>query len=126
MDIFAKIAEQKIREAMERGEFDNLPFHGIPVIPEDLSSVPEDLRMAYRLLKNAGVLPEELQLRKEILTLQDLLNACYDEETRQELQVELNDKILRYNIMMERRVRGAAHRQYHAKILRKLRGRRPL
>ena len=34
MDILAKIAEQKIREAMERGEFDNLPFHGVRIVPE--------------------------------------------------------------------------------------------
>ena len=122
MDILAKIAEQKIREAIERGEFDDLPFHGIPVIPEDLSSVPEELRMAYKLLKNAGVLPEELQVRKEILTLQDLINACHDEETRQQLVVQMNEKILRYNIMMERKLHRPAHRQYHLKIMRKLGG----
>ena len=45
MDILAKIAEQRIREAMERGEFDNLPFHGKPIKLDDLVGVPEHLRM---------------------------------------------------------------------------------
>lgn len=45
------LAEQKIAEAMARGEFDHLPGNGRPLQIEDLSSVPEDLRMAYKLLK---------------------------------------------------------------------------
>ena len=74
----AKIAEQRIREAMERGEFDNLPFHGKPIKLDALTGVPEHLRMGYKILKNAGVLPEELQLKKEIVSLKTLLEACYD------------------------------------------------
>ena len=50
MDILAKIAEQRIREAMERGEFDNLPFHGKPINLDDLVGVPEHLRMGYKIL----------------------------------------------------------------------------
>lgn len=64
MDILAKIAEQKIREAMERGEFDNLPFHGVRIVPEDLSGVPEALRMGYKVMKNAGVCPKKCSLKK--------------------------------------------------------------
>ena len=66
--ILAKIAEQRIREAMERGEFDNLPFHGKPIKLDDLVGVPEHLRMGYKILKNAGVLPEEMQLKKGLLS----------------------------------------------------------
>ena len=73
MDILAKIAEQRIREAMERGEFDNLPFHGKPIKLDDLVGVPEHLRMGYKILKNAGVLPEEMQLKKEMVSLKNLL-----------------------------------------------------
>jgi hypothetical protein len=120
MDIVAKIAEQKIREAMERGEFDNLAYHGKPLKLEELSGVPDVLRMGYKLLKNAGVLPPELQLKKEILALQDLINACYDEDERRNMQHQLNEKTLRYNMMMERHFHKPVYKQYHAKILKKL------
>src|SRR5437764_5331320 len=85
MDILAKIAEQRIREAMERGEFDNLPFHGKPIKLDDLVGVPGHLRMGYKILKNAGILPEEMQLKKEMISLKDLLDACYDKAERRTL-----------------------------------------
>ena len=120
MDILAKIAEQRIREAMERGEFDNLPFHGKPIKLDDLVGVPEPLRMGYKILKNAGVLPEEIQLKKEIVSLKTLLDACYDETDRQTLQQQMNEKMLRYNMMMEKQLHKPTHQQYHAKIMKKL------
>ena len=120
MDILAKIAEQKIREAMERGEFDHLAYHGKPLNLDDLSGVPEALRMGYRMLKNAGVLPPEMQLKKDIVALQDLIKACYDDDERQSLQRTMSEKMLRYNMMMERQFHTPAYRQYEAKIRRKL------
>ncbi|MDN5293713.1 MAG: hypothetical protein PWQ31_1018 [Eubacteriales bacterium] len=122
MDIVAMIAEQKIREAIERGELDNLPGKGKPLEIEDLSLVPEDLRAGYIILKNAGVLPEEMELKKELVTLERLIESCYDEEERQELKQQLNEKILRFNILMERR-KASRHtlRQYRDKIYRRLR-----
>lgn len=120
MDILAKIAEQKIREAMERGEFDDLASHGKPLKLDDISGVPDTLRMGYRILKNAGVLPPEMQLKKDIMSLQDLIRACYDEEERQRLQQQMSEKMLRYNVMRERQCHRPAFRQYEAKIRRKL------
>src|SRR2546421_10127266 len=122
MDILAKIAEQKIREAMERGEFDNLAYHGKPLKLDDLTGVPAHLRMGYKILKNAGILPEEMQLKKAIVSLQDLLDTCYDATERSTIEKQMNEKILRYNMMLEKR---SQHRptdqRYRAKILRKLR-----
>ena len=120
MDILAKIAEQRIREAMERGEFDNLPFHGQKIIPEDLSGIPEPLRMGYKILKNAGILPPEMQLKKEILTLRDLINACEDADEHQRMLTKMNEMVLRFNMMMERRQQTAAHRQYRTQIMKRL------
>lgn len=60
MDIFRIMAEEKIKEAIRGGEFDHLPGAGKPLPPDDMEGVPEELRMGYRLLKNAGILPEEL------------------------------------------------------------------
>ena len=120
MDILAKIAEQRIREAMERGEFDNLPFHGKPIKLDDLAGVPEHLRMGYKILKNAGVLPEEMQLKKEIVSLKTLLAACYDESERQTLQQKMHEKMLRYSMMMEKQLHKPTYQKYHAKIMKRL------
>ena len=120
MDILARVAEQRIREAIDRGEFDNLPLQGQPLKLDDYPGVPEHLRMGYTILRNAGVLPEEMQLKKDMVTLQQLLGACYDVEEQQTLRRRMNDKILRYNMMMEKRHGQSSSSQYHSKILRKL------
>ena len=120
MDILAKIAEQKIREAMERGEFDNLAYHGKPLKLDDLTGVPAHLRMGYKILKNAGILPEEMQLKKAIVSLQDLLDACYDETEKHVLQQKMNAKTLRYNMLMEKQLHKPTYQKYHAKIMKKL------
>ena len=53
MDIFAAISERRIQEAIREGLFDNLEGRGKPLVFEDETWIPEDLRMAYRVLKNA-------------------------------------------------------------------------
>ncbi|MEW6698422.1 MAG: DnaJ family domain-containing protein [Bacillota bacterium] len=103
MDIFALMAENKIRESIEKGELKNLPGSGKPLEIEDLSHIPHELRASYRLLKNAGVLPEELEIKKEIISLQKLINCCCNEDERSQLTRKLNEKILRFDILMERR-----------------------
>ena len=97
MDIFAQIAEQRIREAIENGEFDNLKGMGKPLDLGDESWIPEDLRMAYRVLKNAGCLPAELELRKEVLNLRELINTIDDNKERIKKIRELNFKLLKLN-----------------------------
>jgi hypothetical protein len=82
MDIFQNIAEERIREAMERGEFDNLQNSGQPLKLDRDAWVPEDLRMAYKVLNNSGCLPPELELRKEILCLRELIDTLDDNKER--------------------------------------------
>ena len=82
MDAIGIIAEQRIREACEQGLFDNLPGAGPPLPLEDDSHIPEDLRMAYKLLKNAGYVPEEVQDRKEAQSLMEALETCTDEQEK--------------------------------------------
>ena len=103
MDIFRTIARRKIEEAMEEGEFDDLPLRGQRIDLGDLDHLPEEERLAGRVLKNANVLPEELQLRKEVRRLRDALRECTDEERRQRLLRQLNAKEAGYNLLMERR-----------------------
>jgi len=121
LNILEMIAEEKIREAIRNGEFANLPGKGKPLQLEDLSHVPPELRAAYLLLKNAGILPEELQVKKEIIRLQDLLDCCSEEPEQRALRKQLNEKVLRFNLLMEQRgSRSAALQEYRSKIERKL------
>jgi len=117
------IAEERIREAMARGEFANLPGAGKPLHLEDDAMVREDLRVAYKILKNAGCIPPELELRKEILTLRDLLRTIEEEDTKRTKIRELNYKLLKLNIMGRRTVILDEFPEYKERILGKMAGR---
>ena len=83
-------AERHITDAQRKGEFDNLPGQGEPLILDDDSCVPEELRSGYRLLKNAGCLPPEIEQRKEAIVLADLLKGIRKDDDRyQELSRRL-------------------------------------
>lgn len=82
VDAITIIAEERIREAGEKGAFDNLPGAGKPLELEDDSHIPEDLRLAYKLLKNAGYVPEEVADRKEAQNIMDTLEHCTDEREK--------------------------------------------
>ena len=83
-------AERHITDAQRKGEFDNLPGQGEPLVLDDDSAVPEALRSGYRLLKNAGCLPPELEQRKQAVELADLLKGIRREDERhQELSRRL-------------------------------------
>lgn len=66
LDAIAGIAERKIQEAREEGAFDNLPGKGQPLNLDEDFSLPFEVRMTSKVLKNANVLPEWIQIRKEI------------------------------------------------------------
>lgn len=120
MSIFELIAERKIEIAIANGEFDNLAYKGKPLPPDDMGNIPEDLRMAYKILKNAGIVPEEIELRKSIVTMTDLMNSCADEEERKNIREKITEKQLRYNIIMESRGLKTMDPFYQDKILEKL------
>ena len=90
MDIFGKLAEERIKEAAERGDFADLPGRGKPLKLEDDSRVPEELRLAYKVLKNAGYTPPELEAQKELMQVEDLLANAPDEKTRYQALKRLN------------------------------------
>lgn len=73
-------AERHIVDAQSKGEFDNLPGSGKALILDDDSHVPEDLRVGYRLLKNAGCLPPELEHRREAIQLLDMLKGIKQDD----------------------------------------------
>ena len=71
--MFDAIAEKKIAEAIARGELDDLPGAGKPLELDDDANVPEDLRVADRILKNAGFVPPQVESLREIGQLERLV-----------------------------------------------------
>lgn len=96
---FEKIVEERIRRAFENGEFDNLEGTGEPLELEDDSNVPEDLRLAFKILKNAECLPPEVELRKDIERTEDLIAAMPETVEKYRALKKLNFLILKLNAM---------------------------
>ena len=83
MSVLDRIAEARIAEALARGELDDLPGTGRPIPPEPENPfIPEELRVAYRVLKNAGYLPAEVRLRRDIEQAEQLLLQAQTQEQR--------------------------------------------
>ena len=72
---FEKIVEERIRKAQNKGEFENLVGSGRPLKFHSDLFVPEELRLAYKILKNADCVPPEIELKKEIEKLKEELQG---------------------------------------------------
>jgi len=120
LSYFARIAEERIREAQKEGVFDNLPGKGKPLVLEDQSMVPEDLRISYHILKNAQVLPPEVELQKEIHTLQDLLKYVEEDGERKALVKAIEWKMIRLDLLKRRSFSWQSSRLYGKKLVRRL------
>jgi len=103
VSVIARIAEARIVEAIERGDLDELPGSGRPLELEDISRVPAEVRPAYKVLRNAGVLPPELELSREIHALGALIDETAEEDERERLRREWRRRQLHYSILVERR-----------------------
>lgn len=103
---FSRLAEQRIREALARGHFDNLPNAGQPLNLEEYFSAPSDLRMAYSILKNAKFTPVEVQLLNEVARLKQAIADASDAVAKRELERTLVNQRTRLAMLMERRRPG--------------------
>jgi hypothetical protein len=119
VDAITWIAEQRIQEAAAQGAFDDLPGRGKPLILEDDAHVPPELRMAYKVLRNAGYVPDEVAERKEAESLLELLAHCPDE--REKLR-----QMRRLDVLLARIEQRRGHavslpgNAYHAKLAERL------
>ncbi|AXI07783.1 DUF1992 domain-containing protein [Oceanobacillus zhaokaii] len=69
--------EEKIKEAVDNGEFDNLPGKGKPLnLKDDLAGLSPELKMGYKILKNAGYIDEKTAHNKDKLTFNDLMHSA--------------------------------------------------
>src|SRR6478672_8996449 len=94
--------EKLIREAMERGEFDNLTGQGKRLDLDAYFSTPEDIRMAFSILKSNEFVPEEVEMLKEVADLKKKLGAAMDDIQRAELARLLHKKQLALTIALEK------------------------
>ena len=102
---FDKIVEALIKEAQERGEFDNLPGKGKPIDLTSYFETPEEVRLAQSVLKNAGMTSPEVEILKEIAELRQVQEAVTDEAKKQEIRKRIQQKQIEFNLMMERQKR---------------------
>ena len=114
---FQRIVEKRIKEAQRKGDLDNLPGTGAPLRLEDDSRIPEDLRLAYKILKNADCLPPELELKKEIRKMEDLLERIPDEKEKYRLIKRINFKIMKLNMLHQRSPLLEEPQLYYRKLL---------
>ena len=88
--ILDAISEERIARALEAGEFDDLPGAGEPLELDDDSLVPGELRAAYRILKNAGYVPPEVEALNEAAGLERLIRSLGEGDTRARAVARLN------------------------------------
>ena len=111
------IAEARIEEAMRQGAFDDLPGTGRPLDLDDDALVPEELRAAYRVLRNAGFVPPEIEMRRERAHLAALIGALDDEEARRRALAKLALLDARLEAGARRALRNGG---YEGKVLARL------
>jgi hypothetical protein len=94
---FEKIVEERIKKAQKQGLFDNLPGAGQPLALAQDQHIPEDLRLSYKILKNADCLPPEIELKKEICNTERLLAAMPETAERYAILKKLNYLVFKFN-----------------------------
>ncbi|MFZ5762776.1 MAG: DnaJ family domain-containing protein, partial [Thermodesulfobacteriota bacterium] len=109
------IAERKIAQAIQNGELEVEGWQNRP-LPEEDQQVPPELRMAYKLLKNAGYLPPEIEAKKEIRHLEELVAATEDEHERLRQMKKLDVLRLKVNTMRQRPIH-VEEGDYHRKVV---------
>jgi len=94
---FDKIVEERIRKAQRKGDFENLPGAGKPLRLTDDSHIPPDLRLAFKILKNADCLPPEIELKKEIHRTEELLAGMENTAEKYGMLKKLNFLVMKLN-----------------------------
>lgn len=111
------LAERRIAEAQADGVFDALPGAGKPLALDDDALVPEELRAAYRILKNSGFVPAEVEALRELHEVEQALSSEKDESKRETLLGKLGLLLTRAGALRSTR---AVDDYYHQKIAEKL------
>lgn len=114
---FSKIVEERIRRAQQKGEFKNLAGSGKPLVLEDDHHIAEELRLAYKILKNADCLPPEVELKKEIERTEDLLSGMQDTAEKYRTLKKLNFLIMKLNTIRNGSIEFDLPQQYSTRLV---------
>ncbi|MGD8992662.1 MAG: DUF1992 domain-containing protein [Desulfobacterales bacterium] len=117
---FAKIVEERIRKAQKKGEFDNLEGSGEPLNLLNDQTVAEELRLAYKILKNADCLPPEIELKKEIRQTEDLLSTMTGATQKYQAIKKLNYLIMKLNTLRSTAIEFEEPQKYSEKLIEKI------
>ena len=117
---FNKIVEERIRRAQKKGEFKNLEGSGKPLDFLNDQMVAEELRLAYKILKNADCLPPEIELKKEIQQTEELLSAMGETAAKYRTMKKLNFLIMKLNTLRNTSIEFEAPQKYSDKLVEKL------
>lgn len=113
---FEKIVEDRIRVARKKGAFENLSGSGEPLKLEEDGHIPEDLRLAHKILKNADCLPPELEIKKEIRQTEDLLAGMTDTREKYRVMKKLNYLIMKLNATRNSAIMFEVPQRYQARL----------
>lgn len=120
MDLLTRIAERKISQAIEDGSLDFAKWKNMPLPADDDMQVPDDLKIAYKMLKNAGYLPPEIEAKKEIQTLEEMIARTEDEHVRLKQMKKLNVLLMKMEAMRKTPTNLAAQDDYYRKIVERI------
>ncbi len=114
------IAERRISEAIRKGQLDVEGWRNKPLPMTNDYLVPEELRMAHKILKNAGYLPPEIETKKEIQQIEDLLAACEDERTRVKQMKKLSYLMMKLSSMKGDTLNIESHEEYYRQVVERI------
>lgn len=117
MNPLIRIAEQRIKQAIEDGSLTFEKFKNKPLVLEDDHFVPDDLKMAYKMLKNSGYLPPEIEEKKEIQKIEDLIARTEDEHVRLKQMKKLNVMLMKVDARRTKPLNIAVQDEYYRKIV---------
>lgn len=112
------MVERHISEAQAQGVFDNLPGAGKPLQLDDDAMVPEELRAAYRILKNSGYVPPEVEALRDLREVEQMLERAHDDAERSALAGKFSALMARAGIMRGRNF--SVDNDYFLKVAEKL------
>jgi len=117
---FDRIIEERIRRAQQKGEFEDLEGTGKPLILKNDGHVAGELRLAYKILKNADYLPPEIELKNEIKRTEDLLSGMEDTAEKYRTLKKLNFLIMKLNFLGNRPIDLEMPQKYSGKLVERL------
>lgn len=120
MDSLMMIAEQRIAQAMQEKDFNSPKWKNKPLPLDDDRFVPDDLKMAYKILKNSGYLPPEIEDRKEVTRLEDLIAATTDEHERLKQMKKLNVLLMKLDAKRPNSTSISSQHDYYRQVVERI------